>query len=316
MVESSTARFVRYLASKKSVDDRALNAHVARSFIAALPGATVGTPLRLLEVGAGIGTMIERLVEWNTLSEAVVTAVDEQGELLREAHRRLTRFGEDRGFIASGNELSSLQLHRGDQLICIEFVEAEVIEFARAHHGPPLWDGLLAHAFLDLVDLTVALTALTRLLHEGALLYLTVNFDGTTQFLPEIDPKLDAEIESLYHETMDRRRKDGRTSGDSRTGRRLFQMLPAAQAEILDVGSSDWVVFADNSAYPADEKFFLEWILDSHESALRGTDGMDPARLDGWIAQRRRQVERGELIYITHQLDFLARMTGARPSPG
>ncbi len=258
--------------------------------------------------------MIERLIEWDALSDAVITAVDEQGELLREARRRLTRFGEDRGFAVSGSETAALELHRGDHLICIDFVASEILEFARAHHEPPMWDALLAHAFLDLVDLPMALTALTGLLHDRALLYLTINFDGTTQFLPEIDQALDTEIESLYHKTMDRRRRDGLLSGDSHTGRRLFRALPAAGAEILDAGSSDWIVFPSESGYPADERFFLEWIIDSHDSALRGRGEMEGAHLAGWIAQRRRQVERGELIYITHQLDFLARMTGSQPT--
>ena len=50
----------RYLAAKKSVDDRALNWQVL-----AAPGSGSATsdpqqPLRILEVGAGIGSMVER----------------------------------------------------------------------------------------------------------------------------------------------------------------------------------------------------------------------------------------------------------------
>lgn len=309
MVDSPTARFIRYLASKKSVDDRALNAHVAQSFRQALLSPKPSSPLRLLEVGAGIGTMIERLLEWNILHDAVITAVDEQADLLLEARRRLKHFGENRGYAVAENEEASLEL-RGDYLIRIEFVADEVIDFARNRGGRPLWDVLLAHAFLDLVDLATALAALTELLRDSALMYLTVNFDGTTLFLPEIDPALDGAIETLYHKTMDERRRGGVPSGDSHTGRRLFQALPAAGAEILDVGPSDWVVFAGESGYPADERFFLEWILDSHQSALQGCQELEAARLAAWVAERRLQVARGELIYVTHQLDFLARKIG------
>lgn len=313
MVNPSTARFIRYLASKKSVDDRALNAHVSQSFRQALPRSTTQTPLRLLEVGAGIGTMVERLLEWNVLYDAVITAVDEQEDLSIEARRRLRHFGETHEYDVSEGDSSSLEFRRRGQLVQVDFVTGEVHEFARSRTDSWQYDVLLAHAFLDLVDLPTTLAALTSLLRDSALLYLTINFDGTTMFLPEIDRSLDQAIEALYHKTMDERRRDGRLSGDSHTGRRLFQALPDAGAEILDAGSSDWLVFANPSGYPADERFFLDWILDSHEGALRSCEELDAPRLADWIAERRRQVERGDLIYMTHQLDFLARMVGPRP---
>jgi hypothetical protein len=311
--DPSTERFIRYLASKKSVDDRALNAHVARSFRQALPGSTPESPLRLLEVGAGIGTMIERLLEWDVLSNAAVTAVDEQEELLIEARRRLRQAGEIQGYAVSEDDASGLELRRRDRLVRIDLVPCEVFDFARRRPHPPRWDVLLAHAFLDLVDLTRALAALTALLNDSALLYLTINFDGATIFLPEIDTMLDHTIERLYHKTMDDRRQGDLPSGHSHTGRRLFSALPAAGAEIVDAGSSDWMVFADRSGYPSDESYFLEWILDSHANALKGYGELDPARFAEWIAERRRQIARGELIYITHQLDFLARLSGEHP---
>lgn len=307
--ELSTDDFVRYLASKKSVDDRALNAHVARSFRHALPTTT---PLRLLEVGAGIGTMIERLLEWDVLSEAVITAVDEQKDVLIEAERRLTRFGEAHGYEVAAGDLS-LELHRRGDSIRIDLVASEVFEFARNRLQRPPWDVLLAHAFLDLVDLSTALPALTGLLTPSGLLYLTINFDGTTLFLPEIDRELDREIEALYHKTMDERVRGGHLSGDSRTGRRLFQALPAAGAEILNAGSSDWLVFGGHAGYPEDEAFFLNWILDSHATALAGCEALEAGLLDAWIDERRRQIQRGELILMTHQLDFLARLADPRP---
>lgn len=314
MGDSSTARFIRYLAAKKSIDDRALNAHVAQSFRDALPSSTAQSPLRLLEVGAGIGTMVERLLDWEVLSDAVITAVDEQEDLLIEARRRLRRYGETHGYNITGSDPTSLELRRSGHLVRIDFVVREILEFSARRFDPPLWDVLLAHAFLDLVDLSTALPALTGLLRDTALLYLTVNFDGSTLFLPEIDPVLDPAIEALYHNTMDERRNRGFLSGNSRTGRKLFQALPTAGAEIMDAGSSDWLVFATNARYPDDEGFFLEWILDSHESALRDCRELEPAILAGWVAERRRQVDRGELIYITHQLDFLARMAGSQQS--
>jgi len=52
--------FPHYLLSKQSVDDRALNRIVLDSLRANLPG----TPLRIIEVGAGIGSMLTRILRW------------------------------------------------------------------------------------------------------------------------------------------------------------------------------------------------------------------------------------------------------------
>ncbi len=56
--------FIRYLAAKKSVDDRALNRHVWETLKSSLAAQVAETPVRILEIGAGIGTMVERLLDW------------------------------------------------------------------------------------------------------------------------------------------------------------------------------------------------------------------------------------------------------------
>jgi hypothetical protein len=58
--------YVRYLGSKRTVDDRALNTEVIRRFEEILRARKAElpwdqTPLRVLEIGAGIGAMVVRL---------------------------------------------------------------------------------------------------------------------------------------------------------------------------------------------------------------------------------------------------------------
>ena len=79
-----TYSLLRYLAAKKSVDDRALNWQVWQHLVAALPRATPQQPLRILEVGAGIGTMVERLVAGDVLTHATYTAIDRVPALWRK----------------------------------------------------------------------------------------------------------------------------------------------------------------------------------------------------------------------------------------
>jgi 16S rRNA A1518/A1519 N6-dimethyltransferase RsmA/KsgA/DIM1 with predicted DNA glycosylase/AP lyase activity len=83
--------FTRYLAAKKGVDDRALNRNVWDTFCQSLPHATQEMPLRVLEVGAGIGTMIERLIEHGTLTHAIYTAIDADANNNAELNRRVRK---------------------------------------------------------------------------------------------------------------------------------------------------------------------------------------------------------------------------------
>src|SRR5512138_802899 len=53
--------FSRYLLSKQTVDDRALNKDVLNALRVHLKQE----PVSIIEVGAGIGTMLKRLITWN-----------------------------------------------------------------------------------------------------------------------------------------------------------------------------------------------------------------------------------------------------------
>ena len=60
---SMTSGYARYLAAKTTVDDRALNQHVVAELRRLMPA---GAP-RVLEVGAGLGTMVARLMDWGVV---------------------------------------------------------------------------------------------------------------------------------------------------------------------------------------------------------------------------------------------------------
>lgn len=112
---------------------------------------------------------------------------------------------------------------------------------------------------------------------------------------------------ALYHETMDWRMRQGLPAGDSRAGRHLFRQLREAGAELLEAGSSDWVVYPRAGAYSAEEDVFLRWILHFIEHSLTGHAELDPGTLAHWLEQRRAQLAQAELVYLAHQLDFLGR---------
>jgi len=280
---SFTPSFARYLAAKKSVDDRALNAAVWHSMAQAV---TALGSAHVLEVGAGIGTMVERWHERGLWPPVSYTAVDASPENIAVARERLAPLIEP---------------------VPLTVTAVDVFDFVAQNQGRQTWDVLLANAFLDLVDVPTALPALFSLLRPGGLFYFTLNFDGATILQPVIDPAFDAHIEALYHRTMDERKVNGRASGDSQTGRHLFTELRRAGGEILAAGSSDWVVFAGPEGYPSDEAYFLHFIIHTLHEALHGRSELDPDDFLAWIDQRHAQIESGELVYVAHQLDFLGR---------
>jgi SAM-dependent methyltransferase len=248
--------------------------------------------------------MFHRMLEWGLLEEADYTAIDLDDENVREARRSTGEWADARGYSLEGGG-EKLILSGPGQRVSAQFLAAELYEFIRQNKEKTAWDLLVAHAFLDLLDLEKALPRLFSVLKPGGLFYFTINYDGLTILEPLIDPDLDELILKLYNRTMDARIVDGRPSGDSRTGRHLFAHLEAAGAEVLAAGSSDWVVYPQKGCYTGDEAYFLHFIIHTIESALRGHPELDSVRFNDWVKTRHAQVENGELVYIAHQMDFM-----------
>lgn len=311
--------FTRYLSAKKSVDDRALNCPVWHALAGSLPPASPERPLRLLETGCGTGAMLERMLSRGLLTYASYTGFDISAENISEARRRLPLWAAENGWQISSTtwlpdrHAFEICLERPGSWVTARFEAASLSEFAARPGSAQGWDLLVAHAFLDLLPLPAALPQLLDLLAPGGLFYFTINFDGATLFEPCIDPAFDQQVERRYHLTMDRRLVDGKPSGDSRTGRHLFHLLPQFGASILAAGASDWVVFPGAQGYPEDEAYFLHYILHTIEGALSQDPELDPNRFAAWIAARHAQVERGELVYIAHQIDLLGLRSGPIP---
>ena len=274
--------FVRYLAAKRTVDDRALNRPVWHDVATLLQDAPQAS---ILEVGAGIGTMVERLHDAGLLADQAYSAIDAEAANITAARGRLASLGLN---------------------LALEAID--LYDFAARETGRRQWDLLIAHAVLDLLDLETALDCLLPLLAPDGHLWLTINFDGVTAFEPVVDLTLDAWIEHLYHETMDLRLVSGHPSGHSQTGRRLIPALRRRGVAVVNAGPSDWIVWAGADGYPADEAYFLHFIVATVGRALSGHEALPAGDLARWLAARRAQIAAGELVYVTHQLDVLARV--------
>lgn len=287
--------FPRYLLSKQSVDDRALNKDVFNALKASLPES----PVRIIEVGAGIGTMIRRLIRWDVLRKADYVLVDEMTENIEYASAWIPQWAEETGLSVERSAQDLFRVFDESRDVRIRLERADVFDFIQKNKTPA--DLLIAHAFLDLLPMPESLSKLLTL--TNSLAWLTLNFDGVTTLEPLIDERLDALIEDRYHATMDTRP----TGGSSRSGRLMFSHLKEARAEIIAAGSSDWVVHPHGGKYPQDEAYFLHFILHFFKQSVWTCPELTEEKFEAWQQARHQQIKRGELTYIAHQLDFLVK---------
>jgi hypothetical protein len=299
-----TSAYSHYLLCKRTVDDRALNRDVLDRLRGELASPRQA-PLRVLEIGGGLGTMVARLVDWRVVKRADYHLLDADAQLIADARVWLASWAKSRG-LACTAEAESVHLQGEPGIdVTVRFVCAEIGAFLRDTLDLPRADLLVANAFLDLVDVPAILPRLFGLLAQDGLCWFTINFDGETILEPEHPD--DALFLRVYHRSMDARVRHGRPAGDSRSGRHLFLHLRKAGASLLAAGASDWVVHGQPLGYPDDEAQFLLHIVETITAELAQHPEIPAARLAEWAALRREQIKSGELVYLAHQLDFLGR---------
>jgi hypothetical protein len=319
-----TYSFTRYLAAKRTVDERALNRHVWQWLVTRLDNEVRQQPVHILELGAGTGAMVERLLGASALRNVVYTAIDADADAIGQARNALPQWAIEHGFQVKEHG-ASLYLQSQTQKVTLHLGTINLFDFIARERHRQRWDLLIGHALLDLLDVPTALPMLFSILQSGGTFYFPITFDGGSILEPSIDATYDAHIEALYHATMKERVVRGQRSGDSCTGRHLFTHLRAMGAEALSAGSSDWVVFAtpvdsiratgaaSPKQYPADEAYFLHFIIHTIHTALATHAELDPDCFERWIQRRHAQVEDGTLVYIAHQLDIAGRVPRQPP---
>ena len=283
---------VRYLTAKAPVDDDALNEAVLVRLHDHSAGR--GMPfLRVIELGAGVGSTYLRLLDNFVTGIGSYTMVDLDAESLAAAQRVAD---ENRGYAKPG------------AFVVDTVVEDAIGYLKRQANAGNRADLVIAQALIDLLNVPAFLRAASDVLEPGGYLYLPITFDGETVFGPQIDADLDKRIIAAYHATMDARRTPDRLpTGGSRAGQSLVRALPEAGLELVEEGASDWEVVPQDGAYRHDVAYFLHHIINFVWESLREGTEIPVDALREWVAARHAQVERGELVYIAHQLDVLAR---------
>src|ERR1700744_1681449 len=164
--------YARYLAAKTTGDDRALNQPVLAGLRRLMPA---GAP-RVLEIGAGLGTMVARLLDWGVVGAGEYILLDTDRQLLDCSRRWLRDWAAGRGL---RSDLLPDGLQVGD--LRVRLVHAELGSYLETARGE-LADVLIANAVLDLVDVPAVLPGLLRLLVPHGGFWVTINYHGESNF--------------------------------------------------------------------------------------------------------------------------------------
>lgn len=235
--------YIHYLSAKQTVDDRALNqrvlTYVDRHMQQAQGKSDESNPVRILEVGAGIGAMCKRLFQRGTFSNRFVEyiLVDIKFDVILRAKRNLEQLlGSDAEKFcrmtqnvvnnlmrASVNVSDSASIHHQqaspttepdnvrdistlwlNDNFSVSFEVADALQYARLHAEN--FDMVIGCAVLDLWDMTASLPVLLSALRPNGIgmYYFAINFDGTTSLSPStsLGAEFDASIEHDFHQAM------------------------------------------------------------------------------------------------------------------
>ena len=291
--------FADYLNAKFALDERSLNGEVRRAYEQALHSLP---KIECLDVGAGTGASLRRLLASSLSAPLSVTALDRDTNLLDIARRDIPGW---LGAVELKPHMQDGAIRTcGEMQIDIRFADGEL-----KHHRPDrIYNVITAHAFLDLAPLRAALRQFAAWLEPGGYLYTSINYDGDTALLPVYeDSVFEADLLSHYNRTMELRRVDGLATGGAYCGRRLRDLLPGYGFEILAAGDSAWNISPVRQQYRDRDAICLEALLGMIYGEGRGCDLFAVDELDRWRDARKRCLQQGLLELRIQHLDFLAR---------
>ena len=231
------------------------------------------------------------MLEKNILPDTVeFTAIDSDPENIHTALKNLPEWSKKLGWQSEQIE-NGYQLIQASKSIRVELIQMDVFEFLKNQRQEKRWDLVVANAFLDLIDVSGFLSNLRSKMNSECLLYFTINYDGLTIFEPEVDRFLDEKITGMFNASMDRNQAESRFREGSRTGRHLLPRLRESGCEILEAGSSDWIVFARNKGYLPEEVVLLNAILSMVEKESAQSTDVDSGEFSSWLKTRQRQIK-------------------------
>lgn len=285
--EAHTFDYPRYLKALQPVNARAQSDALYEQFLDALAtrAAAVDRPLRLLEIGAGRGDQMQRV-----LADARAHGLPLWYEALEpnDANRAVTR----QLAVSEQREGSRATIHPNDFL-----------SFA-ASLADPRYDAVVARSVLDLMPLLDALSAINKITYTSWILYAPLTFGMVTRLASQVSEKTlntENKVLSIYHNTILEKTK------------LVNKIIPPHKiaswannkSGSVAMRSSDWVVNPSNMMYKNDEAYVIACILGFMYDEAISAGSIKKAALDAWWQARTSMLQQKKLIYTANQFDLL-----------
>lgn len=286
---SETFDYVQYLDVKKSIDDRSLNKTVWLEFSNWLKvESNRGASIKILEIGAGIGTMIERLLESSLLIKCHYVAIEPEVAFKDAAVDRLKAWADNHSCYFKIDSKGLWRISSNKLDITIEWVEADAGKIDKLF-GKDEFNALLSHAVIDLLPVPEIMPSILEKLKAQGGCYFSLNFSGQTNFYPKHEN--DDVVSASYHADMDSRFPSVDWQ-PSLTGSTLPNWLKSYGCQKVIDGDSDWQLGKSEElgGLNNEDGLFVRNILDTIKKALAGLPG-----IDAWLATRYEQLEQGQL---------------------
>ncbi|MDX2496228.1 MAG: class I SAM-dependent methyltransferase [Desulfuromusa sp.] len=293
-----TFDYPEYLAIKQAIDDRSLNQSVWQALAASLKSQVGSHGFKILEIGAGTGSMIIRLLDAGLLDHCQYFAVELEPGFARVAENELSVWAGAHGYRMAVIGLSSWVLKKNEQVIEIQWITADILEIP-SDFDSGYFDLLIGHAIIDLLPVPECMPGLLNLVQPRGSYYFSLNFAGVTSFSPS--HSRDFEITEAYHRDMDKR-FPGIAWRASQTGQVMGSWLKEQGHLVVAEGDSNWQLSSAPTPSAADNRFIGN-ILDTMAKALAGLDG-----LEDWLRLRRQQAASGNLLFFAANCDYFGRI--------
>jgi hypothetical protein len=206
----------------------------------------------------------------------------------------------------AGMEVGAGELRAGDRVVRYRL---EVGDFLRGDGGvfAQAWDLVVANAVFDLLSAEQLARffdlAVEHWQRSRPPMYFTINLDHELAIAPA-SPH-DHAVRALFHAHMQRRQWFGRALGADNA--HAMTCIAAQRGLLVHTAPSPWRIGADQ---PAMLHANLDFIDRAAHEMLAGEPDASPGRvralsveeLDRWLAERRAQIDRGELaLSVGHQ---------------
>lgn len=278
--------YPRYLKALQSVSARAQSDALYQQFLEALLAHADETraPLRVLEIGAGRGDQMGRILDDMAARDTAVhyTALEPQPE-----NRAVT-------------ETAARSYATGPHTVTIQptpFLDV-------ATEDATAYDAIVARSVLDLMPLQDALRSIAGLISETGILYAPLTFAMGTKLAPYPSARTagtEHKVTSIYHNSI--RQKTDIENG-AYPAHEISHWANIQSAHITMKGS-DWVIAPSKKTYHQDEAYALQSILAFMHDEAEQVATIPQPDLDSWWTTRMRMLHNNTLIYTANQFDLL-----------